>query len=204
MVVCYCKKKERKKEKGLLLISQSSWDFTLFLVSTALCLMPVLLFLCLWWEQCLMYYQCDFHMMYRKTYLRLLKWDVAKLKHSFWQTYAQRKKLEYTCHTAFFVSIVIVQWADLIICKTRRLSLFQQGMKWVLCVFGFFCGGVQYVFVCVVLLLFWELGGISRPVYPYGFAVIPMDSDIKLSCYAGWVKNYGHCPIIPFPYFKLE
>ena len=44
-------------------------------------------------------------------------------------TFAERKKLEYTCHTAFFVSIVIVQWTDLIICKTRRLSVFQQGMK---------------------------------------------------------------------------
>merc|ERR1712080_694158 len=44
-------------------------------------------------------------------------------------TYADRKILEYTCHTAFFVSIVIVQWADLIICKTRKLSVFQQGMK---------------------------------------------------------------------------
>jgi len=44
-------------------------------------------------------------------------------------TYAERKKLEYTCHTAFFVSIVIVQWTDLIICKTRRLSVVQQGMK---------------------------------------------------------------------------
>ena len=45
------------------------------------------------------------------------------------QTYKQRKIVEFTCHTAFFVSIVVVQWADLIICKTRRLSLFQQGMK---------------------------------------------------------------------------
>merc|ERR1712233_212541 len=44
-------------------------------------------------------------------------------------TYADRKILEYTCHTAFFVSIVVVQWADLIICKTRKNSLFQQGMK---------------------------------------------------------------------------
>lgn len=43
-------------------------------------------------------------------------------------SYAQRKELEFTCHTAFFVSIVIVQWADLIICKTRRNSLFTQGM----------------------------------------------------------------------------
>merc|ERR1712235_146726 len=44
-------------------------------------------------------------------------------------TYRDRKILEYTCHTAFFVSIVIVQWADLIICKTRKLSVFQQGMR---------------------------------------------------------------------------
>ncbi|XP_015599395.1 sodium/potassium-transporting ATPase subunit alpha [Cephus cinctus] len=44
-------------------------------------------------------------------------------------TYKQRKVLEYTCHTAFFVSIVIVQWADVIICKTRRNSIFQQGMN---------------------------------------------------------------------------
>ena len=36
-------------------------------------------------------------------------------------TYRERKILEYTCHTAFFVSIVVVQWVDLIICKTRRL-----------------------------------------------------------------------------------
>jgi len=45
------------------------------------------------------------------------------------QTYDARKQLEYTCHTAFFVSIVIVQWADLIICKTRRNSIVHQGMR---------------------------------------------------------------------------
>ena len=50
----------------------------------------------------------------------------------FFQTHRQRKVLEYTCHTAFFVSIVIVQWADLIICKTRRNSLFTQKMTYVL------------------------------------------------------------------------
>jgi sodium/potassium-transporting ATPase subunit alpha len=44
-------------------------------------------------------------------------------------TYGQRKIVEFTCHTAFFTSIVIVQWADLLICKTRRLSIFQQGMR---------------------------------------------------------------------------
>jgi len=44
-------------------------------------------------------------------------------------TYGQRKIVEFTCHTAFFTSIVIVQWADVLICKTRRLSIFQQGMR---------------------------------------------------------------------------
>ena len=44
-------------------------------------------------------------------------------------TYANRKILEHTCQTAYFVSIVIVQWADLIISKTRRNSIVQQGMS---------------------------------------------------------------------------
>merc|ERR1712106_178429 len=65
-------------------------------------------------------------------------WDsiaVNDLEDSYGQewTYKNRKVLEYTCHTAFFVSIVVVQWADLVICKTRKLSVFQQGMKnWVM------------------------------------------------------------------------
>merc|ERR1712055_832790 len=61
-------------------------------------------------------------------------WDskaINDLQDSYGQewTYKDRKILEYTCHTAFFVSIVVVQWADLIICKTRMNSVFQQGMK---------------------------------------------------------------------------
>jgi sodium/potassium-transporting ATPase subunit alpha len=61
-------------------------------------------------------------------------WDsksINDLEDSYGQewTYQDRKILEYTCHTAFFVSIVVVQWADLLICKTRKNSLFQQGLK---------------------------------------------------------------------------
>merc|ERR1711992_127527 len=65
-------------------------------------------------------------------------WDspaVNDLRDSYGQewTYKNRKTLEYTCHTAFFASIVVVQWADLIICKTRKNSVFQQGMSnWVM------------------------------------------------------------------------
>merc|ERR1711978_342213 len=62
------------------------------------------------------------------------QWDseaVNDLEDSYGQewTYRDRKILEFTCHTAYFVSIVIVQWADLIICKTRKLSVFHQGMS---------------------------------------------------------------------------
>ncbi|KAJ8951229.1 hypothetical protein NQ318_010257, partial [Aromia moschata] len=62
------------------------------------------------------------------------QWDskaINDLTDSYGQewTYRDRKTLEYTCHTAFFVSIVVVQWADLIICKTRRNSILHQGMR---------------------------------------------------------------------------
>ena len=47
-------------------------------------------------------------------------------------TFRDRKVLEYTCQTAFF-AIVIVQWTDLIICKTRRISILNQGFdNWTL------------------------------------------------------------------------
>merc|ERR1711923_264518 len=65
-------------------------------------------------------------------------WDspaVNDLRDSYGQewTYKNRKTLEYPCHTAFFASIVVVQWADLIICKTPKNSVFQQGMSnWVM------------------------------------------------------------------------
>uniref|UniRef100_A0AAY5EJ20 Sodium/potassium-transporting ATPase subunit alpha n=1 Tax=Electrophorus electricus TaxID=8005 RepID=A0AAY5EJ20_ELEEL len=70
-------------------------------------------------------------------------WDdkyINDLEDSYGQqwTYEQRKIVEFTCHTAFFISIVIVQWADLIICKTRRNSVFQQGMKNKILIFGLF------------------------------------------------------------------
>ncbi|KAJ0066305.1 hypothetical protein NL108_010941, partial [Boleophthalmus pectinirostris] len=72
-----------------------------------------------------------------------LNWDdraCNDLEDSYGQqwTYEQRKIVEFTCHTAFFVSIVVVQWADVIICKTRRNSVFQQGMKNKILIFGLF------------------------------------------------------------------
>ncbi|RWS04851.1 sodium/potassium-transporting ATPase subunit alpha-like protein, partial [Dinothrombium tinctorium] len=62
------------------------------------------------------------------------QWDsraVNDLEDSYGQewTYRQRKTLEYTVHTAFFVTVVIGKCGALICSKTRRLSIFQQGMK---------------------------------------------------------------------------
>ncbi|KAL1023657.1 hypothetical protein UPYG_G00044150 [Umbra pygmaea] len=51
-------------------------------------------------------------------------------------TFEGRKVLEFTCHTAFFASIVITQVADLLIVKTRKNSIFQQGMANRVLIFG--------------------------------------------------------------------
>ena len=52
--------------------------------------------------------------------------------------------------TAAFISIVIVQWADLLIRKTRLLSIADQGMQNTVMLFGLF----QETFLCVILAYF--------------------------------------------------
>ena len=56
---------------------------------------------------------------------------INDLEDSFGQewSYGQRKQLEMTCQTAYFLAIVQVQWLDLIISKTRVVSIFTQGMN---------------------------------------------------------------------------
>lgn len=61
------------------------------------------------------------------------KWDsriINDLEDSYNQewTYYARQNLEIAGQTAFFASIVITQVGNVIICKTRRMSLFQKGM----------------------------------------------------------------------------
>jgi len=51
---------------------------------------------------------------------------------------------------AFFIAIIVVQWADLVICKTRTLSLFTQGMKNNTLNFGLFFTTVLGSFLCYV------------------------------------------------------
>ncbi|CAJ0932309.1 unnamed protein product, partial [Mesorhabditis belari] len=48
-------------------------------------------------------------------------------------SYQARKDLLYQCHSGFFATMVIVQWADLWISKTRKNSMVNQGMQnWVM------------------------------------------------------------------------
>merc|ERR1711881_280637 len=130
-------------------------------------------------------------------------WDsqaVNDLEDSYGQewTYADRKILEYTCHTAFFVSIVIVQWADLIICKTRKLSVFQQGMlNWfmnfglffetALACFLSYCPGMDKGLRMYPLKFYWWL-----PALPFSILIFCYDETRKtiLRAYpGGWVEH---------------
>ncbi|XP_056319466.1 sodium/potassium-transporting ATPase subunit alpha-1a.2 [Danio aesculapii] len=91
---------------------------------------------------------------FRPSYLPGLRvgWEdrsIGDLEDSYGQqwTYEARKIIESTCHTAFFISIVVVQWADLLIVKTRRNSILQQGMKNKVLIFAFFEEGALAAFL---------------------------------------------------------
>ncbi|CAG0915389.1 unnamed protein product [Notodromas monacha] len=66
------------------------------------------------------------------------KWSspvVNDLQDSYGQewTYRDRLRLELTFQAMYFAAIVVMQWANLIVSKTRRNSIFTQGMgNWVL------------------------------------------------------------------------
>ncbi|KAG9337747.1 hypothetical protein JZ751_028244 [Albula glossodonta] len=132
-----------------------------------------------------------------------LNWDdrsVNDLEDSYGQqwTYEQRKIVEFTCHTAFFVSIVVVQWADLIVCKTRRNSVFQQGMKNKILIFGLFeetalaaflsyCPGMDVALRMYPLKPSWWFCA-----FPYSFLIFVYDEIRKLFLRrnpGGWVEK---------------
>jgi len=131
------------------------------------------------------------------------EWDskaINDLQDSYGQewTYSQRKVLEYTCHTAFFTSIVIVQWADLCICKTRRNSIIHQGMFNKHLIFGLFFETILAAVLCYTpgldkglrmypLRFTWWL-----PALPFSLAILTYDEVRKylIRRYpGGWVEK---------------
>jgi sodium/potassium-transporting ATPase subunit alpha len=130
-------------------------------------------------------------------------WDsraVNDLQDSYGQewTYDARKQLEYTCHTAFFASIVVVQWADLIICKTRRNSIVHQGMRNHVLNFGLIFETAMAAFLSYTpgmdkglrmypLKLNWWL-----PAIPFSFLIFVYDECRKFILRrnpGGWVER---------------
>ncbi|XP_006639435.2 sodium/potassium-transporting ATPase subunit alpha-1-like [Lepisosteus oculatus] len=130
-------------------------------------------------------------------------WDdkyINDLEDSYGQqwTYEQRKIVEYTCQTAFFVTIVICQWMVLIICKTRRNSVFQQGLRNKILVFGLFeetalaallsyCPGMDIALRMYPLKPHWWF-------CPFPFALFIFVYDeirkyILRRCPGGWVEK---------------
>ena len=69
-------------------------------------------------------------------------WHNCKEIYCTLQGFAQRKVLEYTCHSGFFAAIVMTQWTVLIACKTRRNSVFQQLLMWVSIWLIYWCSSV--------------------------------------------------------------
>ena len=59
-----------------------------------------------------------------------------------------QKEALHHAQSAYFVCIVIVQWADLVISKTRRNSMFQQGMSNPLMNFGLIAETILAAFLC--------------------------------------------------------
>uniref|UniRef100_A0A8C5MT43 Sodium/potassium-transporting ATPase subunit alpha n=1 Tax=Leptobrachium leishanense TaxID=445787 RepID=A0A8C5MT43_9ANUR len=116
-------------------------------------------------------------------------------------TYEQRKVVEFTCHTAFFASIVVVQWADLIICKTRRNSVFQQGMKNKILIFGLleetalaaflsYCPGMDVALRMYPLKVTWWFCA-----FPYSLLIFVYDEVRKLILRrdpGGWVEKESY------------
>ncbi|XP_072513147.1 sodium/potassium-transporting ATPase subunit alpha-1-like [Salminus brasiliensis] len=132
-----------------------------------------------------------------------IDWDdkyLNDLEDSYGQewTYESRKIVEYTCHTAFFVSIVIVQWADLIICKTRMNSIVQQKMKNKILIFGLFeetalasflsyCPGMDVAIRMYPLKPWWWLCAL-----PYAFLIFIYDEIRRYILRrnpGGWVEK---------------
>ncbi|KAH9409628.1 Sodium/potassium-transporting ATPase subunit alpha-1 [Tyrophagus putrescentiae] len=89
--------------------------------------------------------------------------------------YGKRKKIEGTAQTAYFVSIVVCQWADLIICKTRRNNICKQGMtnnvlnislvvETILALFLSYCPGM---YILKLFPLYWFNWFVALPFAVY-------------------------------------
>jgi hypothetical protein len=88
--------------------------------------------------------------------------------------------LQYA-QTAFFISIIVVQWSDILACKTRTLSLRDQGMRNNMLTFGLFFETTLGALLCYVPP--FNSAFSTRPIYfvhwlaPLPFAIFILSYD---------------------------
>lgn len=93
--------------------------------------------------------------------------------------------------TAYFISIVEVQWADLLICKTRMLSLFQQGMRNKILNFGLVSETLLALIVAYVPVVNFAIGTAFilpqwwLPALPFSILIFTYDE-----CRKWWIRNH--------------
>lgn len=111
-----------------------------------------------------------------------------------------QKEALYFAQTAYFVSIVVVQWSGLLICKTRKLSLFTHGMKNGMLNFGLFFETALAAFLLYVPPI--NLMG-TRPIHfvhwlialPFSLMEVIYDEvrkDIIRRNPDGWVEKHSY------------
>ncbi|XP_046479774.1 sodium/potassium-transporting ATPase subunit alpha [Neodiprion pinetum] len=122
---------------------------------------------------------------------------INNLTDSFGQqwNYQDRMSLLHTARTGYFISIVLTQMVDLVICKTRRNSIFQQGMgNWFLNFSFFFemaltaillyVPGTEIIFQTVSLDPIWFL-----PCLPFAILLWIYD-ELRRLCIRTWPGGF--------------
>jgi sodium/potassium-transporting ATPase subunit alpha len=120
-------------------------------------------------------------------------WDnnaINNLADSYGQewTFAQRHLVQYTSYTAYLAAVCVVQWANIIVCKTRRVSILEHGMFNNKLHFGLgfmsgfmifiaFCPGIQNSLNLVTMHWSWFL-----PAFPFSIAILAYGEGRKLYC----------------------
>merc|ERR1711973_886293 len=96
-------------------------------------------------------------------------------------------------NTAYFISIIVVQWADLMICKTRVRSLFEQGMTNVFMNYSLFFETILGAFLVYIGFANTVTG--TRPMrFTWWTAGVPFSLMIYIydEVRKGWIrKNQG-------------
>ena len=107
----------------------------------------------------------------------------------------------YNAQTAYFISIIVVQWADLLIAKTRKLSLFDQGLGNNFMNFGLV---FETVLGCLLIYLpFLNTVFGTRPLHilhwfpgvPFSILILVYDEVRKLlmrGSPGGWLERFTY------------